>query len=196
MITINEKHQCVVALHEAEVKLTELRVQLRKEQGARDRKLQMYLSQKSTERSSERSKLDSEADQLLSGSAIANQVSAQELEDVNHKIAVTERAIERQLATVSNLRTDYSIFVCQSKAQQDRYIAIERRIARACAELAEANAAEVAFFDEHHAVGVTPRYRPMRVSVIGLPSDPNSVAAFHRKEVERTVLRQRCKKRR
>ena len=50
--------------------------------------------------------------------------------------------------------------------------------------LAEANAAEVKFFDELHAAGVTPRFRPMRVSVIGLPSDPNSVATFHRKEVE------------
>ena len=185
MITIDKKHPCVIALHEAENKLDELRVQLRKEQTARDSKLQKYLSQKSAERSSERSKLDSEADQLLSGaSADPAQISAQEIEDLAHRIAVLERAIERQMNTVSNLRTEYSVFVCESKAQQDRYVMIERRIARACAELAEANAAEVAFFDEHHAVGVTPRYRPMRVGVVGLPSDPNSVAAFHRKEVE------------
>ena len=57
MITINEKHQCVIALHEAENKLDELRVQLRKQQAERDDKLQKYLSQKSTERSRrERSK--------------------------------------------------------------------------------------------------------------------------------------------
>ncbi|MCE3242020.1 MAG: hypothetical protein K0Q83_2527, partial [Deltaproteobacteria bacterium] len=92
--------------------------------------------------------------------------------------------IERQLNTVSNLRTEYSVFVCESKAQQDRYIAIERRIARACAELAEANAAEVKFFDELHAAGVTPRFRPMRVSAVGLASDPNSIATFHHREVK------------
>ena len=184
MITIDEKHPCVIACHEAETKLNELRMQLRPLLSERDSKLQRFLAQKSAEHSNERSKLDSEADQLLFGSTSTDQISAQDIENLDHKIAVLERAIERQLNIVSNLRTEYSVFVCESKAQQDRYIAIERRIARACAELAEANAAEVKFFDELHAAGVTPRFRPMRVSVIGLPSDPNSVATFHHREVE------------
>jgi chromosome segregation ATPase len=184
MITIDEKHPYVVARREGETKLNELRMQLRKEQGERDSKLETYLAQKSAERSNERSKLNSEADQLLSGSASTDQVSAQDIEDLNHRIAVLERAIEKQLDTVSNLRTKYSAFICESKAQRDRYVEIEKRIARAVCELAEANAAEVAFFDELTAAGVSPYFRPMRVGVIGLPSDPNSLATFHRKEVK------------
>ena len=78
-------------------------------------------------------------------------MSAQEIEDLNHRIAVLEGALEKQVDTVSKLRTEYSVFVCESKAQRDRYIAIERHIARACAELAEVNAAEVKVFDELHA---------------------------------------------
>ena len=184
MITIDEKHPCVVAKSEGETKLNELRMQLRKEQHERDRKLPIHLAQNSAERSNERSKLDGEADQLLSGGASTAQVSAQDIEDLNHRIAVLERAIEKQLDTVSKLRTEYSVFLCESKAQQERYIAIEKRIARACAELAEANAAEVAFFDELHAAGITPRFRPMRVSAVGLASDPQSVATFHYREVK------------
>ena len=129
MITTNEKHPCVVARQEGETKLNELRMQLRPLLSERDSKLQRFLAQKSAEHSNERSKLDSEADQLLSGSARTDQVSAQDIEDLNHRIAVLERAIERQLNTVSNLRTQYSVFVCESKAQRDRYIEIERRIA-------------------------------------------------------------------
>ena len=184
MIKTDEKHPCFIARHEGETKLNELRMQLRPVLSERDSKLQRFLTQKSAERSNERAKLDSEADQLLSGSASADQVSAQDIEDLNHKIAVLERAIEKQLDTVNNLRMKWSVIVCESKAQRDRYVEIERRIARAVRELAEANAAEVAFFDELTAEGVTPRFRPMRVGVIGLPSDPNSVATFHRKEVK------------
>ena len=184
MITTDEMHPCFIACHKAETKLNELRMLLRKDQGERDWKLQIHLAQKSAEPSTERAKLDSEANQLLSGRAGTDQVSAQDIEDLNHRIAVLERAIEKQLNTGSKLRTEYSVFVCESKAQQDRYIAIERRIARAVRELAEANQEKVAFFDEHHAAGVTPRYRPMRVGAVGLASDPNSVASFHHREVK------------
>ena len=185
MITIDEKHPCVVARQEGETKLNELRMQLRPVLSERDSKLQRYLAQRSAERSNERCKLDNEADQLLSGSASADQVSAQDIEDLNHKIAVLERAIERQLGTVSNLRTEYSVFVCESKAQRDRYIEIQRRIASRVEALAQANQEEVDFFDELNAAGVTPHFRPMRVSAVGLASDPNSIATFHHREVKR-----------
>lgn len=184
MITTDENHPCVITRHEAETKLNELQTLLRKDHGERDRKLPIFLAQKSAEPSTERAKLDSEANQLISGSAGIDQVSAQDIEDLNHRIAVLERAIEKQLNTMSKLRTEYSVFVCESKAQRDRYIETERRIARAVRELAEANAAEVAFFDELLAAGVTPRFRPMRVGAVGLANNPNSGAAFHRKEVE------------
>jgi predicted RNase H-like nuclease (RuvC/YqgF family) len=101
MIKIDETHPCCIARHEGETKLTELRMRLRKEQGELDSKLPRYLAQKSAERSN-----DSEVDQLLSGSASTDRVSAQEIEDLNHRIAVLERAIEKQLDTVSNLRTN------------------------------------------------------------------------------------------
>jgi hypothetical protein len=184
MIKIDETHPCFIARHEGETKLTELRMLLRKEQVELDSKLPRFLAQKAADRSNERAKLDTEVDQLLSGSASTDQVSAQEIEDLNHRIVVLERAIEKQLDTVSNLRMKWSVIVCESKAQRDRYVEIERRIARAVRELAEANAAEVAFFDELTAAGVTPRFRPMRVGVIGLPSDPNSIAMFHHREVK------------
>ena len=140
MIKIDEKHPCFLARHEGETKLTELRMLLRKERGELDSKLPRYLAQKSAERSNER-----EVDQLLSGSASADQVSAQDIEDLNHRIAVLERAIEKQLNIVSNLRTKYSVFVCEAPAQRDRYVEIERRIAAAVRELAAANEAEVKF---------------------------------------------------
>jgi len=114
MITIDEKHPCVAASREGETKLNELRMQLRKEQGERDSKLQRYLTQKSAH--DEHSKLNSEADQLLlSGGASTDEVSAQDIEDLNHRIAVLERAIEKQLDTVNNLRTRYSAAICQQR---------------------------------------------------------------------------------
>jgi hypothetical protein len=132
-----------------------------------------------------RSKLDREVDQVLSAAGHSvDWISAENLEAIGREVEVWERVVQRQQDTVNNLRSRYSAVVCSSKVQRDKYIAIQRRIASACQELAQANEEEVTFFDELHSAGVTPYFRPMRVSAIGLSTDPNSVASFHRKEVE------------
>lgn len=97
----------------------------------------------------------------------ADKVSAQTIKDLDHKVAVLERVFEAKVGIVDRLRTRYSAAVCSSKVQRDKYIAIQRRIASACRELAQANEEEVHFFDDLNAAGVTPYFRPMRVGAVG-----------------------------
>jgi hypothetical protein len=181
MIKINETHPDVVAYRASLKDLANARAILAKKKEALNDATQKYMAQKAAPRS----RLDFEADQVLSGMGHSvDWISPEKLESISREVEVMERVVQRQQDTAHNLRSRYSAAVCQQKDQQDRYIAIERRIASACAELAAANEAEVRFFDELHAIGVSPHFRPMRVGVIGLPSDPNSVATFHRKEVK------------
>jgi hypothetical protein len=181
MITINEKHPNVIA-HRAGLKdLNHVAAILAKKKEAQNNATQRYMAQKSTPRS----KHDLEVDQVLSGMGHSvDWISAEKLEELSHEVEIWETVVQRQRDTVNNLRTRYSAAICQAKEQQDRYVEIQRRIANHVKGLAQANQDEVDFFDEHHAVGAIPYYRPMRVSAVGLASDPNSLATFHHREVK------------
>jgi hypothetical protein len=130
-----------------------------------------------------RSKIDREADEILAGMGhTTDWISPEKLEELSRDVEGWETIVQRQRDTVNNLRTRYSAAICQQKEPQDRYVEIQRRMANYVKGLAQANQDEVYFFDEHHAVGAIPYYRPMRVNAVGLASDPNSVAAFHHRE--------------
>jgi hypothetical protein len=132
-----------------------------------------------------RSKIDLEADHVLSGMGhTTDWISPEKLEALTHEVDIWERIVKRHRDTVNNLRARYSAAICQQKDVQERYLAIQRRGVRACAELAAYNAEEAEFFNDINAVDADPYFRPMRVGVIGLLSDPNSVATFHRREVK------------
>jgi len=74
------------------------------------------------------------------------------------------------------------VVVCN--ANRAGYVAIEKRIVAAVGELAAANEAEVLFFRELEDAGCRAiQFRPMRIGAVGLASDDQSVASFHRKEV-------------
>jgi hypothetical protein len=181
MIKINETHQDLVAYRASLRDSSDAGATLAKKKDVLNEATQKHMAQKAAPRS----RVDLAADHVLSGlDHTADWISAEKLEELSREVEVWERIVQRQQDTVGKLRTRYSTAVCQQKDQQDRYVAVERRIASACAELAEANAAEVRFFDELHGADVTPCFRPMRVSAVGLPSDPNSRASFHRREVK------------
>jgi predicted nucleic acid-binding Zn-ribbon protein len=182
MITIDEKHPDVIAYRAGLKDFNDAAATLAKKKEALNNATQRYMAQKTVPRS----KIDREADEILSGMGhSADWISAAKLEELSREIEVWETIIQRQRDTLSSLRARYSAAVCQQKDVQERYIAIQRDGVRACADVAAYNKAESQFFDELNAVGAVPCYWPMRVSVIGLPADPNSLASFHRREVER-----------
>jgi hypothetical protein len=181
MITINEQEPCVIALRHAESKLRELATS----RAAKEEKLSIATqSYMRVAQSRSRAKLDAEADELLRGQLISDKTAVQpaDLERLDHEIAVLDVAMDRQKEIVDMARGKFSQAVCH--ANRARYVEIEKRIARAVQELALANQAEVDFIDELRDAGATPIFRPMRVNQIGIASDPQSLAAFHRKEVE------------
>ena len=181
MIKIDETHPHVVAYRAGVKDLSNARATLAKRKNALNDATQKYMAQKGTPRS----KLDLEADKVLSASGYSvDWISPEKLQELTSEVEVMERVVQRQQNTVSELRTRYSAAICQQPDVQQRSIAIQKRIASACAELAAANQGEVDFFDELHAVDVSPCFRPMRVSAVGLASDPNSIATFHRKEIK------------
>lgn len=61
-------------------------------------------------------------------------------------------------------------------------------------ELAEANAAEVEFFDELHAAGVTPRFRPIRVGFLAYRPIQTLLQRFISEELNSVALRRWHKK--
>jgi hypothetical protein len=180
MIPIPHKHPDVIARHAAVKDLSNDGATLAEKKRVLNDATQQFMGQKAAQRS----KVDLEADKVLSATGHrADWITPEKLEELTREVEIWERVVQRRRDTVNN-RAKYSAAICEQKDVQERYIAIQKRIATACAELAEANAAEVEFFDQLTAVGVSPCFRPMRVAAVGLPTDPNSVASFHRKEVE------------
>src|ERR1044072_4591141 len=81
------------------------------------------------------------------------------------------------------VRSRFSVYLCE--INHARYVQIERRIAKAVQELAQANEEEARFFEELRDAGASSiSFRSMRISQVGIASDHQSVAAFHRREVE------------
>jgi len=128
-----------------------------------------------------------EADALLDGRKLEDNSSM--IEKLNHEIEVVDLAIEKQQQAVSELRGKFSRYVCDHPANKATYLAIEKRIAAALAELAAANQAEQQFFDKLYEVGCSSvSFRRMALlKEIGVPSDPNSRASLHKREMEQFV---------
>jgi len=180
MKEINERDPVVLALRAGEQKLDDVIQRLAGKQKELATATEKYLSRP---KSLGRSKLESEADELLNGSQSKPGVNAADIESLQHDIDVAELAVEQQRQIVNGLRGQFSIKICT--ANRDEYVQIERRISRAVVELALANESEVLFINQLRDAGCsTIIFRPMRVDQVGLISDPNSRASHHRREVE------------
>ena len=105
-----------------------------------------------------------------------------DIEVIEHRISVLDIAIYKQRIEVDKARGRFSLKVCE--ANRVRYVEIERRIAKAVQELASANESEMLFFRELQDAGChSIPFRSMRVNAIGLPSDDQSLATFHAREL-------------
>lgn len=175
MILIDEKNVDVSAFRWGEKKLADLRTELSERQRELSAATERYLQQQRANKS----KLDCEAENLLGNNA--EQVQSDSIRELAHDVSIYERAVQMQSDVVNKLRNGFSTAVCN--AQRKHYVETERRIAAAVQELALANEAEIEFFNELRALGVTPQFRPMRVNIIGTLSDSQSLATFHAREV-------------
>jgi hypothetical protein len=94
---------------------------------------------------------------------------------------VFDVAINKQRMEVEKVRGRFSLHLCEINRAQ--YVEVERRIARAVQELAEANQAEVEFFNALRDAGANSiSFRPMRINQVGIASDNHSVAAYHQRK--------------
>jgi len=181
MIKVDEKDPEVRALRAEESKLQTLLSDRAAEESELSRTTQIYLSRR---KSNERARLEAEADELLRGTAMkANpDDDLKDIELIEHRISVLDIAIDKQRMELDKARSRFSLKVCE--ANRARYVEIEKRIAKALAELGSANESEVLFSRELQDAGCNSiPFRPMCVGVIGLPSDDQSVAAFHMREL-------------
>jgi hypothetical protein len=183
VIKIDEKDPCVIALRTGEGKLKELTAERATKESELSTATQKYMSAR---KSIQHSKLEAEADELLGGQRLEQTetlVQSIDLERLQHQIDVLSVAIDRQQQTVDMLRGKFSLAVCN--ANRSRYVEIERRIARAVRELAEANEDEARFIEELRDAGCSNvSFRPMRINEIGLASDSQSRANCHRRELQ------------
>jgi len=179
-IKVDEKNVHVVALRAGEGKLRDL---IAKRQAKVEELSEATIRYNDNRRSQQRSVIELEAEALLKGEPIKAGAAAEDLDKLQREIEVLNAAVSQQSHLVEDaLRGKYSTVVHADN--RNRYVEIEKRIARAVQELAAANEAEVLFFRELQDAGCNSiAFRPMRVGVIGLKSDDQSVAAFHAREL-------------
>jgi hypothetical protein len=128
-------------------------------------------------------RLDAEASALIGEVDDAPKVVFVNMQQLEHDIEVLTAAVEKQKAVADVSRGAYSVALCERNRNQ--YLEIEKRLLKAVTELADANEAEVKFFQELIAAGChSISFRPMRNVPFGIASDPQSVAGCHRREVE------------
>ncbi len=174
---VDEKDPTVKALRAAEQRLNEVVAALPSKQKALDETTQRFMAIRKS------SSLELEADALLANAQSEPAIKPEDLERLQHEIDVLNVAIKRQRSVVEGLGGQVSVKRCE--INHDRYVDIEKRIARAVQELAAANEEELDFFEELRAAGCSNiTFRPMRIAAIGVASDPQSRASFHRREVE------------
>jgi hypothetical protein len=179
MIKVDDKDPTTLALRAGEMTLQELSGDSAEKEKDLAAATQRYMARRNL---GARSSLEVEAEARLGIKQAHPQITAEDLENIEHEISVLEIAIERQRQIVNGLRGRFSLKICA--ANRDRYVAIEKRIARAVVDLASANEAEILFFNELQDAGCsTIVFRPMRIDQVGLISDPNSRASHHRREV-------------
>jgi hypothetical protein len=105
------------------------------------------------------------------------------VQQLEHDIEVLTVAVEKQKAIADVSQGAYSVALCDVNRKQ--YLEIEKRLMKAVNEMAEANEAEVEFFQKLIVAGChSISFRPMRNVPFGIASDPQGAASFHRREVE------------
>jgi len=179
-ITIPEKHPDVIAFRAEQARRQEFMNSLGAKQTELAGAQQRYAERMQSLR---RSRLESEADELLSG-ASSVRLSPEDLKDIErleHEIEVIELALQKQKSTLDLCQGRFNTAV--SEANTSTYVRIEKRYYRAIQEAAEAGEEEFRFFEALQQAGVTPMFRPMRLNQIGIVSDTQSAAAFHAREV-------------
>jgi hypothetical protein len=169
-----------IAYHHDQDRLTKLQNELsRKEaelENANLRNYEMQLVQRAD-------RLDAEASALIGEVDAGPKTVFANVEQLEHDIGVLTTAIEKQKAIADVSRGAYSVALCE--LNRKKYLEIETRMLKAVNELAQANEAEVKFFQELISAGAhSIVFRPMRNQSFGVASDPQSVASFHRREVE------------
>jgi hypothetical protein len=172
--------ETVTALRHEEGKLHSLM----KDRSAKEKELSLALERLAEITKIRRqSGLEDEATLLRTGRAM-DEPTRQQVEKLQHEVQVLDVAIHQQRAEVQKVRGKYSRKLCS--LNQTEYVRIEKQIADAVQALARANEEEVNFI---HALGdagcSSIPFQTMRINSVGVLSDPQSGANFHRKEFER-----------
>ena len=131
MIKVDEKDPIVLALKEAEQLFRSLANDRARKYDGLMLSTQKYMGHR---KSSERSRLESEANNLLYGKKGEPVIDPEDIEQQQHEIDVLDVALEQQRVVVEQIRGQFSIKL--SAANRRRYVEIETRIARAVRELA------------------------------------------------------------
>jgi len=170
----------VIAVRKAEEKLAELHHERHMLSDEIEKRCEQ-LRQKAVA-SETQDKIEAEAEAMIRG-ALFETESAKEIQELRHKLDVLDRACQMQASVLDVARGQLSVAL--AKINRDNYVEVQKRISRAVDELARANEAEVNFFRGLEDAGCSSNpYRPMRLTYVGTISDRQSVAAFHKKEVE------------
>jgi hypothetical protein len=180
MIQNDPNAPAAVELREAETKLRALRSEHQVKQEQLEKLEQEYARRRSL---SAKDRLETEAESVLAGMPV-EEISIPEIRDLQHWIEIQSKAIELQSVVVQTARNKFTRTICE--ANRGRYLEIAKRISRAVEELSLANESEVQFFDELMSAGCGSGipFRSLRLNAVGLASDKQSAAAFHRREVE------------
>jgi len=180
---LDGKHPALLALHAGEEKLQALVAERVDKEAQRDRETERYLTAR---RMNQGERLDAEVDAMLEIAPAQQLPNAQSIEELEHDIKVLTVAIERQTGIVDALRGKYSVALCE--LNRGGYIAIAKKLSSGIQEVAEANETEIRFFEELKDAGCwSIIFRAMRVYAIGVESDPSSLAARHRRELQTYV---------
>jgi hypothetical protein len=170
----------LIELQEAEKKLNDLNLRKSSLNHEIDARCERLLALDATTQSQDR--LEMEAEAMLQGSAVSGSAIRKDIEALRHEMEVVERAITIQAGLVDSARGRMSIALCE--LNRPGYIAIEKRIAAAVAELARANAEEISLFRQLLDAGCRSiTFRPMRLGLVGTLDDGQSIASIHRREV-------------
>jgi predicted transcriptional regulator len=177
---LGDADETVVALKGEELKLHSLM----KDRSAKEKELVPALDRLAEVAKTRRqSGLENEAEELRMGKPI-DEPTRQLVARLQHEVDVLAVAIDQQRAEVQKVRGKYSLKLCQLNRAE--YVRIEKQIADAVQALARANQEEVNFINGLGDAGCSSvPFQTMRINSVGVLSDPQSGAAFHRKEFER-----------
>ena len=176
--SIDKNHPDAIVAREAEQKLAQLKKRLRLKENEFEAAHNEYaraMAKTSTERIGDAAAL------LLAGGELTT-ITRSDLERLRteREVLTAAGAEQQRIVAIAQGRVSRALH----ETNRSEYIAIEKRIAAAVAELARANEAEARFFEDLKAAGCNSiTFRPMGIKAVGLASDKQSPAAFHAREV-------------